>query len=107
VAGTADNFTIEVLDATLPVCVEFYATWCTQCAYFYPGLMNFAADEAGHVKVVRIDGDLYPGLCSTYGVTGYPTTIFFKNGVEANRFAGGTHVAATDEAILINIFNNI
>ncbi|MGH7145411.1 MAG: thioredoxin [Planctomycetota bacterium] len=77
--GTA-NFQEEVLDATLPVVVDFYADWCGPCKMLAPVLDKLAAEYAGKIKFVKVNADLEPDLTSQAGVTGFPTVLFIKEG---------------------------
>ena len=105
VEGTTANFNQEVLDSPVPVLVEFYATWCSACAYMGPAVLQFAQDYAGKVKVVRINADTQPGLMSTYSITGLPTCLLFKNGVLKSRFAGAYGDTLTNESQLVAMLN--
>jgi thioredoxin 1 len=90
---TQDDFTQEVLESSMPVMVEFFATWCPHCKAFNPTVDQFALNYAGHIKVVRVDIDLNPNLVSTYGVHGYPTSVFFLNGSVVTTLVGGVSLA--------------
>jgi thioredoxin 1 len=90
---TQTDFTQEVLAASIPVMVEFFATWCHYCQAFNPTVDQFALNYAGHIKVVRVDVDLNPGLVSNYGIQGYPTSIFFVNGSATATLVGGVSLS--------------
>lgn len=108
VEGTSSNFNQEALAAPLPVLVVFYATWCPHCAVMDPAAQQFASDEGGKVKVVMVDVDAQSALSSAYNVTGLPTCIFFKNGVETSQQIDGSYdTSAEDESALISLFNGL
>ena len=54
----------EVLQATVPVLVDFYADWCGPCRMLVPPLERLAAEFAGRAKIVKIDVDAEPELAS-------------------------------------------
>ncbi len=68
----------EIDNATVPVLIDFYATWCPPCQRVGPNIEAIAKLYKGKVKVVKIDGDLNPQLMKDYGVTAYPTIMIIK-----------------------------
>lgn len=95
VIGTTANFNEILANATVPVMVEFWASWCGTCTYYSPVVTQFAQDYAGQVIVVRINADQYSTIFYTYGqplagtnTYGLPQTAFFKNGVEITDVSG-------------------
>jgi thioredoxin 1 len=79
-AVTDANFGDEVLTATEPVLVDFWATWCTPCKLMAPVVADSAASYAGRLKVVKIDVDDNPAAASRYRVRSIPTLVLFKAG---------------------------
>jgi thioredoxin 1 len=90
---TEADFTEEVLNSDMPVMVEFFATWCPHCKAFAPIVEQFALNYAGRIKVVRVDVDLNPSLVSSYHISGYPTSVFIRNGTEVVRVVGEADLA--------------
>ncbi|WP_330173539.1 thioredoxin domain-containing protein [Streptomyces sp. NBC_01498] len=79
-AVTDESFGGEVLEAGLPVLVEFTADWCPPCRQLAPVLSAVAAETAGRLKVVQLDVDTNPGTTNRYGVLAMPTLLVFRDG---------------------------
>jgi thioredoxin len=90
-------FTQEVLNSTMPVMVEFFATWCPHCQAFAPVVEQFALNYAGRIKVLRVDIDLNPSLVSSYNISGVPTSVFICNGTETARVVGEADLAGLEQ----------
>jgi thioredoxin 1 len=83
VAVTDETFEAEVLKATGPVLVDFWAEWCGPCKMIAPALEEIGAEFAGKVTVAKVNIDENPASPNTYGVRGIPTLILFKDGKPA------------------------
>lgn len=88
VAVTAETFKQEILDSSLPVLVDFWATWCNPCRMLAPVLEELAQEYEGKVKVCKIDVDENADLAMMYGIVSVPTLILMKNGQEVKRISG-------------------
>ncbi len=82
------NFTLEVLNAALPVLVDFWATWCGPCRSISPMVEELAKEFSGKAKVVKMNVDENPATPSQYGVRGIPTLILFKDGKIMDQIIG-------------------
>jgi thioredoxin 1 len=80
VAATDETFETDVLKASGPVLVDFWAEWCGPCKMIAPALEEIGAEYAGRVTVVKVNIDENPQTPNNYGVRGIPTLIMFKDG---------------------------
>jgi thioredoxin 1 len=80
IAVTDSNFDAEVLRASGPVLVDFWAEWCGPCRMIAPFLEELATDMEGKVTVAKVNIDENPQTPMKYGVRGIPTVILFKDG---------------------------
>ena len=77
---TAAEWQEKVLDATEPVLVDFFATWCGPCKMMAPVIDEIATEKAGAASVYKIDVDDSPSIAQKYGIMSIPTFIVFKGG---------------------------
>jgi thioredoxin 1 len=87
-AVTDGDFEQEVLGASLPVVVDFWADWCNPCRMIAPIVEQLADEQKDEIKVTKLDVDSNPRTASTYGVQSIPTLILFRDGKEVKRFVG-------------------
>lgn len=93
-----ENFEQEVIQATQPVCIDFWAPWCGPCRMLAP-LMEELAEEEPTVKFCKVNVDEEPGLAAQFGVSSIPTLIFSKNGALTGRTVGFHPKAELQELI--------
>ena len=79
-AVSDSSFDAEVLGATEPVLVDFWAEWCGPCKMVAPFLDELAGEMAGQLTVAKVNIDENPETPRKYGVRGIPTMILFKDG---------------------------
>jgi thioredoxin 1 len=80
---TDTSFQADVLDATKPVLVDFWAEWCGPCRMIGPALEELSEELGDQVHIVKLNIDENPEAPGRYGVRGIPTMILFKNGAPA------------------------
>lgn len=77
---TKDNFEQEVLKSSLPIVVDFWATWCGPCQMLAPVLEGVAEELEGRIKVGKINVDDQVELAMQYKIASIPTLLLFENG---------------------------
>lgn len=82
------SFDAEVLQSELPVLVDFWATWCGPCRMLAPTIAQIADEQAGKVKVCKVDVDECPQLAARFGISSIPTLLVFENGKLKNQSVG-------------------
>ncbi|MDY6996104.1 MAG: thioredoxin [Actinomycetota bacterium] len=94
VAVTDDSFAQDVLSASTPVLVDFWATWCGPCKMVAPVLEEIASEKTGALTVAKLDVDENPATARDFQVVSIPTMILFKDGQPVKRIVGAKGKAA-------------
>jgi thioredoxin 2 len=87
VDATAQTFDLEI-KSSVPVLVDFWAPWCGPCRMVSPLVEQLGRDNAGHLKVVKLNVDEAPALAARYGVQGIPLLVVLRNGADVDRLVG-------------------
>jgi len=84
------NFDEEVLNAKVPVLVDFWAAWCAPCRMLAPVVDAIAEKYDGKAKVVKLNVDENALTQGKYNIRGIPTLLLFKDGVIKEQIVGNT-----------------
>ena len=87
VEADAASFDDEIR-STLPVLVDFWAPWCGPCRTISPLVEQAGRENAGRLKVVKLNVDEAPALSARYGIRGIPLLVLFRDAAEVGRLVG-------------------
>lgn len=97
---TTDKFEEKVLEASVPVLVDFSAVWCGPCQALRPTLEQISKECAGRANICSIDIDECRDLAQKYKITAVPAMLLFKDGVECARLVGLQQKEAIENLLL-------
>ncbi len=89
----------EEIVASVPVLIDFWAPWCGPCRIVSPVVEQIGRENAGHLKVVKLDIDTAPAIASRYAIQGIPLLVVVKDGAEIDRVVGAVPAAQLRELL--------
>jgi thioredoxin 1 len=85
---TEETFEQEVLKATMPVLIDFWAAWCGPCKMIAPIVEELATEYEGKLKIGKVDVDNNQKIAMQYGIRSIPTLLIFKGGKVVEQIVG-------------------
>ncbi|XP_017058817.1 thioredoxin, mitochondrial [Drosophila ficusphila] len=85
---STEDFDKKVKNSQQPVIVDFFATWCNPCKLLTPRIENIVGEQAGSIKLAKVDIDEHSELALDYDVAAVPVLVVMQNGKEVQRMVG-------------------
>ena len=85
---TDDEFDAQVVNSDILTMVDFWADWCAPCKMIAPAVEALADENAGRLKVGKLNVDEQPKMASRFGIRGIPTLLLFKGGEVVEQIVG-------------------
>lgn len=96
---TSANFDGEVTNSSVPVLVDFWATWCGPCKMVSPVISQLAEEYQGKIKVGKVNVDDEGSLAAQFGIVSIPTIIMFVNGKPVDKLIGAHSIDDFEDMI--------
>jgi thioredoxin 1 len=85
---TNETFDEEVGASELPLIVDFWAEWCGPCRMVAPVLEQISAENAGKIRLAKLNVDDAPAIAQRFSIMSIPTIMVFKDGVMKKKIVG-------------------
>jgi thioredoxin 1 len=82
------NFVQAIIESSVPILVDFWASWCGPCRIIAPVLDEIAEEQGENAKIAKVNVDEWPSLSSRFGIRDIPTFLFFKGGEVNDQMVG-------------------
>jgi thioredoxin 1 len=96
---TDSTFNDEVINANIPVLVDFWAEWCGPCKMIGPIVENLAEEFDGKMKFVKVDVDSSPSTAAQFGIRSIPSLIIFNSGQPVDQIVGAVPKSVLQDRI--------
>jgi thioredoxin 1 len=96
---TDENFDSEVVNSTVPVLLDFWASWCSPCRMIAPFIEQIAEEYDGRLKVGKINVDEQAGLAGKHNVSSIPMLVVYKDGKVVVQQSGALPKPGIEELI--------
>jgi len=83
---TSKELETVISNRTTPVLIDFFATWCGPCVLLAQELQKVAEEQGDKLKIVKVDVDENPDICSTLNISGLPTLIFIPKDADKHAY---------------------
>lgn len=93
---TNENFE-SVKNGSLPIVIDFWATWCGPCRMIAPIISELAEEYDGRITVAKCDVEEADDVAMEFGIRNIPTVLFFKDGKVVDRLVGAVPKAKIKE----------
>jgi len=97
---TDESFAKDVLEADVPVLVDYWAEWCGPCKMIAPVLDEIAKDYQGRLQIAKMNVDDNREVPGKFGIRGIPTLMIFKGGQKVAELTGWDVLATRDAQVL-------